>query len=416
MKTNKPLRLCLDGRRADKGGIGRVTQETRAALTGLEGVELTVLCPPAATASEARGVRQIPCDFGALSLEEHERLPGVVAATGCDIFISPQFYAPPNLPIPVVSWVHDTWPLLHPEWLPPLTSVFHKFGENSRSAGALVVAEYVRRRSAGELFPANAFLAGADARVSDPLHRFVIAMFALNLDRSVRLITCSETSREDITRLFPEVGDRTQVVYNPVPRFALAPVDGAGGEREPALLHVSKWEPRKNIPALVRAFRRVAEAHPALVLRLVGSPTSEASREAVAEAIAASGLDGRVQIFENVSDEELARLYSTSRGFVMPSLYEGFSIPLAEAFAFGLPVAASRRAAIPEVAADAALYFDPEDEGDMARAIEAVLFDEAGRRRLAENSRRRLAELSAMPFRRSIIDAFAGALRREEAA
>ncbi len=411
MNADGILRLCLDGRRTDKGGIGRITLEIQDALSGEKGVELTVLCPPGTTSS-TDGTRRICCNFGVLSLEEYEQLPGILDAADCDIYISPQFYAPPKITVPVVSWVHDTWPLTHPEWLPPLSSVFSKFGENSRSAGALVVAGYEARRKKGDLFPDNTFLAEADERVTDPLHRFVIAMFALNLKRSVHLVTCSGTSCEELARLFPEVRNKTQVIYNPVPRFALAHHRRDRKEPRPALLHVSKWEPRKNIPRLIRAFGLVCEARPTVRLRLVGTPVSKESEDEVLDAIAAAGVAKQVQIFAGPCDDELGELYSGSTGFVMPSLYEGFSIPVVEAFAFGLPVAAARRAAIPEVSADAALYFDPENECDMAVAMDAILFDEPTRRRLKENARRRLAELSSIHFGSSLRAAFAEVLRK----
>ena len=413
MKARDTFHLCLDGRRTDKGGIGRVTQEIELALSGQERIDLTVLCPPAEMSVLPVGVRKIPCNFGPLSLAEYEQLPGIIVETGCDIFISPQFYAPPNITVPVVSWVHDVWPLLHSEWLPPLSSVFNKFGEDSRSAGALIVSEYEQRRLMGDLFPGNKFLAATDASPKDPLHRFVVAMFALNLDRSVKLIACSNHSREEITRLFPEVRTKIRTIYNPVPKFALSRRSEVHCSSEPVLLHVSKWETRKNIPRLIRAVRLLSDSHSGLILRLAGRPVSDSSREAVHEAIHASGVAEQVQIFDNVSDNILATLYSTATGFVMPSLYEGFSLPVVEAFGFGIPVAASNRAALPEIAADAALYFDPYDEQDMARAIETVLFNQPVRRLLAERSARRLEELLSMPFRESILATFIATLHEE---
>ena len=413
MRSKDTFHLCLDGRRTDKGGIGRVSQEIEMALTGAEGIELTVLCSANQSETVPAGLKKILCNFGPLSLAEYEQLPGIIAETGCDIFISPQFYAPPTITVPVVSWVHDTWPLLHPEWLPPLSSVFNKFGDDSRSAGALIVSQYEQRRLKGELFPENKFLAATEASPKEPLYRFVVAMFALNLDRSVQLIACSNHSREEVTRLFPEVRDKIRTIYNPVPKFARMRSSAVNCSNECVLLHVSKWEARKNIPRLIRAVRLILNSHPELILRLVGTPVSSSSSEAVHEAIHQSDIANNVQIFENVSDNMLVTLYSTARGFVMPSLYEGFSLPMVEAFGFGLPAAASNRTALPEIAADAALYFDPDDVRDMARVIETVLFDQPMRRLLKERSARRLQELLNMPFRQSILATLLGALRQE---
>ena len=78
-----------------------------------------------------------------------------------------------------------------------------------------------------------------------------------------------------------------------------------------------------------------------------------------------------------VNDRELKALYENALGFIFPSLYEGFGLPVLEAMRAGCPVISSHAASLPEVAGDAALYFDPGDVEDMARVIERFLSDPA---------------------------------------
>jgi glycosyltransferase involved in cell wall biosynthesis len=403
MTRSSKTHVCLDGRRLnERGGIGRITQEILRALAGCQQIALSLIC--SSTVGDASAaIRRVPFEASTLSLAEYQQLPVAVAATGCHVFVSPQFYAPPTVTTPMVSWVHDTWPLRHPEWLPSLTSVFNAYGQDSRTAGALVVAEYARRRQAGELFPENLFLADADRGVADPLYRFVVAAFALNLERSVCVVTCSRTSYHEITDLFPEARSKIRVIYNPAPAFALARQDGGYQQARPTLLHVSKWEPRKNVPALIRAFRMLLDDHPDVRLCLVGAPVSAASGEEVYAAISSNSVQRSVEVVANIPDQELASRYAMATGFVMPSLYEGFSIPLLEAFAFALPVAAAARGAIPEIAGDGALFFDPADERAMARAMEAIVFDSDVRSRLKERAAHRLVELARIPFAESVL-------------
>jgi glycosyltransferase involved in cell wall biosynthesis len=74
-----------------------------------------------------------------------------------------------------------------------------------------------------------------------------------------------------------------------------------------------------------------------------------------------------------MSDEDLCLAYNCASAFVYPSLYEGFGLPLLEAMACGTPVVASKTGAIPEVAGDAALYFNPQDLDDIRSSLETVI-------------------------------------------
>ena len=89
--------------------------------------------------------------------------------------------------------------------------------------------------------------------------------------------------------------------------------------------------------------------------------------------IASKSLVDRVKHLKWLSDDDLVLAYNTAHAFVYPSFYEGFGLPILEAMACGTPVMASRTSSIPEVAADAALYFNPHEMEDIIRAMNDVL-------------------------------------------
>jgi len=117
-----------------------------------------------------------------------------------------------------------------------------------------------------------------------------------------------------------------------------------------------------------------------------------------------------VEVRGAVSMAELVGLYRSASALVFPSLYEGFGLPVLEAMARGVPVATSGRASLGEVAGDAALTFDPEDEASIADGMASLLGDGALRRQLAEAGRsraagftwKRAAELTVDSYRRAL--------------
>jgi glycosyltransferase involved in cell wall biosynthesis len=128
-------------------------------------------------------------------------------------------------------------------------------------------------------------------------------------------------------------------------------------EREPFLLYPARFWPHKNHALLFEAFAHVRRERPDLELVLTGG--GHESRP-LPRGVRSVGL---------VAQPELARLYQTAQAMVFPSLYEGFGAPILEAMASGCPVAASDAAAIPEVAGEAAVLFNPSSAPAIAAGI-----------------------------------------------
>jgi glycosyltransferase involved in cell wall biosynthesis len=158
------------------------------------------------------------------------------------------------------------------------------------------------------------------------------------------------------------------------------------------LLFVGTLEPRKDLPTLLRAFASLGSAGQDLCLAVAGRPGW--LYEQVYELAASLRLGDRVRFLGGVPAADLPALYSGARLFVLPSLYEGFGMPLLEAMACGAPVVCANTSSLPEIAGDAALLFPPGDEAALAQAITTLLLDDGLRRRLSERGLARAARFS----------------------
>jgi glycosyltransferase involved in cell wall biosynthesis len=135
----------------------------------------------------------------------------------------------------------------------------------------------------------------------------------------------------------------------------------------PYLLYVGNVKPNKNLGLLLRAFARVSDLLPYRLLlagRMEGFGTGD--QAAIQQA---KKMGDRVRFTGMVPDKDLISLYAGASALVFPSLYEGFGLPLLEAMRFGCPVLCSTAASLPEVAGDAALYFDPHSEQELADSL-----------------------------------------------
>lgn len=160
------------------------------------------------------------------------------------------------------------------------------------------------------------------------------------------------------------------------------------------LLHVGTIQPRKNLERLLRAFAQLLEFEPELRLILAGASGWGAEAEGLRAQAGELGLGDRLLLPGYLPRDQLPALYSGAEAFVLPSLYEGFGLPLVEAMACGTAVACSDGSCLPEVAGDAALYFDPLDEMGMAELLQRLLVDEPLRRKLEAAGLARAAEFS----------------------
>jgi glycosyltransferase involved in cell wall biosynthesis len=177
--------------------------------------------------------------------------------------------------------------------------------------------------------------------------------------------------------------------FQPLPRDrARSLVAGHHGLAQPYLLHLGTLEPRKNLPLLIDACAPLWHGG-SLTHRLVLAGAPGWGAAAVEQAIARHGVARWVVRPGTVPDSHLPALYRAADAVLLPSLGEGFGLPLLEAMACGVPVIAADAGALPEVAGDAGLLVDPRDPPAWAAAIARLLADQdlAARLRLAGPAR-----------------------------
>lgn len=264
-----------------------------------------------------------------------------------------QYTAPLFCPAPVVVSIHDVSYLEHPEFFPA----------TRRLQLRLTVERTVRR--------------------------------------AAKILTLSDFSRQGIARSYGLDPAKIVVVpaacsniFQPVSRpRAVSFVEGRFQVAHPFVLCVGDLQPRKNPLGLIRAFEELVANCPELPHHLVfvGKDTWYASK--VHQAAEHSPFGNRIHFTGYVDDRELVQLYNACEIFVFPSFYEGFGIPILEAMACGRAVACANTSAMPEVAGQAAVLFDPHSPEEMMNAMRELLLNGELRSRME-----RLGQLNASRF------------------
>jgi glycosyltransferase involved in cell wall biosynthesis len=258
-----------------------------------------------------------------------------------DLLWTPQY----NLPLlyrgKLLVTVHDLCQLAHPETL----------GNNLQRRYAKYLLSRVAKR-------ASAILCVSEFTASE-LQKYL------------------QVERERVVITYPAIGSAW--------RLFMAP--RAKSSRPPYLLAVGNVKKHKNLPRLIAAFDRVSNQIPHNLM-VVGKREGFLNSEERSR-INCKDIGMRVQFIGHVSDEQLRVYYRNASALIFPSFYEGFGFPLVEAMAEGCPIACSNVSSLPEVAGDAALFFDPFNIDDIAKALLRIAADANMRDRLVERGRQR---------------------------
>ncbi|MEV0847050.1 glycosyltransferase family 4 protein [Streptomyces sp. NPDC049954] len=206
------------------------------------------------------------------------------------------------------------------------------------------------------------------------------------------VLTVSGSSRQEIVQHLGVRRDRVHVVHIGADTDLFSP-DPAVPEIPGRIVTTSSADvPLKGLVHLVEALAALRAEHPAAHLVVVGKRAEDGP---VAQAIERYGLGGAVEFVKGISDEELVHLVRGAQIACVPSLYEGFSLPAAEAMATGTPLVATTGGAIPEVAGpdgETSLAVPPGDAGALAHALGRLLKDPGLRARLGAAGRARVLD------------------------
>jgi glycosyltransferase involved in cell wall biosynthesis len=337
------MRIGIDIRplRDIKTGIGRYILSLLTALTKVDNINEYVMfyngfgpgVPdglPFAPNSRLRAYhwpRKILTGVWAYS--EFPRLENLLS--DIDIFHAPGFQVPPSKRLPRIFTIYDLIPITHPEMAIPSA------------------ARHVRPR----------------------LKHYI--------DRADFVIAISKATATDLTSTLGVPNEKIITIYpgtTPIARASpkqILKLKSKFGIKRDYLLFVSRIDPRKNLPRLMRAFDISGLAQD-FDLAIVG-PRGWHMEETI-ETWQNIKCKNQIRWLDYVTEEDLAALYSGALFFTYPSLIEGFGLPILEAMSAGCPVLTSNISSMPEAAGDAAIYVDPYD-------VESIA---TGLRQLAENS------------------------------
>lgn len=234
-------------------------------------------------------------------------------------------------------------------------------------------------------------------------HRWAVR-YALR--HAKKIIVPSAFTKNEILALYPQAQQREKdivVIHHGFDGSRYHPGESTADRdivlnrfhlERPFFLYVGRLQEKKNVPRLVEAYGIFRRRHPDLAIDLVLAGQPDYGFERIQKNISDFGISSSVHFPGYVSGDDLPVLMRSARAFVFPSLYEGFGIPVLEAQSSGTPVLTSMRASLPEVGGSGALYVDPKNTEEIAKALEVIGTDETKRTQLRENGFSNLTRFS----------------------
>ncbi|HWY80287.1 MAG TPA: glycosyltransferase family 1 protein [Candidatus Sulfotelmatobacter sp.] len=226
-----------------------------------------------------------------------------------------------------------------------------------------------------------------------------------SVKRAKKVLTISNSSRDDIIKAYKTPADKVVTIYPGIKTILSLEPHVFGMNQLQTKYHISNkfilfvgtLQPRKNIVRLIEAFSRLKTEDNEIDisdLQLVIIGRRGWQYEEILAAPRKFGVEGHVKFLENVQDDELDVFYQHALCYVLPSLYEGFGLPVVEAMQRGCPVITSNVSSLPEVGGDAVLYVDPEDVTDIEEKIKQLISDKKLREELIEKGKKQIQKFS----------------------
>ena len=358
------MRIGIDARmygpKVGGGGLGRYVEQLVTELKKIDDHNRYVLFLKRENASDAQtgnpNMETRVADIHWYTVQEQLRLGAKIDREKLDLVHFPHWNVPRFLKTPFVVTVHDLILLEEPRSAKATTK--HPFVYALKYAGFKEVLRH--------------------------------ALFA-----SKKIITVSEYTKTAIKKYFPDIPtEKIAVIYEGVTQLGpSSPAASDATNAHPYLLYVGNAYPHKNLESLLHAFSFFHTLHPQVRLVLAGR--DDVFYERLRNECEEISLPPEsVQFVMNPTDGELHDLYHGAAVYVFPSRVEGFGLPALEAMQAGIPVAASRAGSLPEILADAAVYFHPDDIEEMVETLEQALTNADLRRRLIEKGTQRVQTFS----------------------
>ncbi|MDO8529362.1 MAG: glycosyltransferase family 1 protein [bacterium] len=234
-----------------------------------------------------------------------------------------------------------------------------------------------------------------------------------------KIIAVSHSTKSDILKLYPQAREeKIKVIHHGfdeklfgenyseeavdtiLSKFQISAIGGSayGGQNTKYILYVGALQPRKNLEVLIEAFDKIKNLSRSNLdrseLKLVLAGGKGWLWGDIIKRIEKSPYRNDIILTGTISFEDLVILYKNAAMFVFPSLYEGFGMPILEAFASKVPVISAKNSSLTEIGGDAALYFNEKDSNDLALKMQTILEDEDLKNELIKKGEKRLQNFS----------------------
>jgi len=335
------MRIAIDARMISPGsmhGIARYVYELLHCMRSVtNGYQFFIIVNPSSPLEDIdwpSHMKLVTVKGGWFSLRQQWELPRVLKNLQCDLFHAPSFMAPLACACKLVMTIHDLNHIVLPQFY-------------------------------------------------TPFHQFYYQTFVRNcVRRSEYILTVSHFSKDEIVKNFQIPPEKVFVTYNGVsshyrPETSKERLDYVRDLYqlpEQFIFCVSNNKPHKNVHQLVRAY-----CHSSVKIPLVLACPVDTSILRIAEGYGKKHL---IYFSKFIDEEHLPSVYTMTHLFVYPSTYEGFGLPPLEAQSCGAPVVVARSSSLPEVVGDSAIFTNPFDYQDIARALEQGVSDEPLREKL----------------------------------
>jgi glycosyltransferase involved in cell wall biosynthesis len=222
--------------------------------------------------------------------------------------------------------------------------------------------------------------------LASKFRRWLMTTAVPGMRKASHVVAISDYVLADARKTLRLPADRTSRIYNGIGKFDSAlPNTGRSGS---VILGVNLWQPHKNLPRLLEAFKILRTKIPTAELHLAGRPQAQYRNS--------PELSGQleqpgVRVLGYLSHPDLARAYAGATVVCYPSLEEGFGLPILEAMASGTPVVTSNASCLPEIAGGAAILVDPNSPPEIARGLQKALMEDSAERELRIEAGKKVA-------------------------
>ena len=213
-----------------------------------------------------------------------------------------------------------------------------------------------------------------------------------SIKQADKIICVSQFTAAELEVFWPKQAGKCVVIHSGALAQDIHSINGDIAEK-PYILFVGTLEPRKNLRRLLGAFSQLVSEN-RIEENLVIAGNKGWGGDDLPSIVSTLNIKGRVILKGYVDDDQLQQLYRNARCLVMPSLYEGFGLPVLEAMKFGIPAIVSESGSLPEVTGIAGLFVKASSQESIAKAIELLMRDTELHARLSEQARKRSNDFS----------------------